>query len=148
MFIYCFCCRLFCFVLRKCVGEIQLVLCVVILSEVTRNASDILPTAWSEFITSHFTSSAVYALCKRTLNLGTASKSLQRSHTITHFWMPLSPAPSPSPSSSAQPELCAASVVSHSSDIKTIFGSTPTLKVEVPWLLNTIAKHFGNRVGC
>ena len=99
-------------------------------------------------------------LCKRTLNLGTlvvkalvshtksekhqlASKSLQRRHTITH----LSPVPSPSSSSSACPELLATSAVSHSSDIQTTFGTTLTVKAEVLWILNTVAKHCGNRIG-
>ena len=95
-------------------------------------------------------------LCKKTLNLSTlgvkalvshtksgkhqlASKSLQRSLTITHFCTPLSPVPSPSSSSSARPELGAASAISQSSNIQTIFISTPMLKVEVLWILNTVA---------
>ena len=93
-------------------------------------------------------------LCKTTLKLGTlgvkvlvshtklqkhqlASKSLQQSHTITHFYTRLSQVPCPSSSTSARPELCAFSAVSHSSDIQTIF-LTWTLKVEVLWILNTV----------
>ena len=58
------------------------------------------------------------------------AKSLQQSHTITHFCTPLSPVPSPSSSSSARPELCTAYGISQSSGAQTIFSSTPTLKVE------------------
>ena len=91
-------------------------------------------------------------LCRTTLNLGKlvkpqvshtksekrqlASKSLQRSHTVLHFCTPLSPVPSPSSCSSARPELCTASAISQSSDIQTIFGSTPLMmKVEVLWII-------------
>ena len=38
--------------------------------------------------------------------------------------------------------------ITQSIDVQTIFGSTLTLKAEVLWILNTIAKHFGNRFGC
>ena len=60
MFIYRFHRRLFfvCFfVLGKCVGEIHLAPCVVLLSEVFMNVSGILPTTRSEFIAVHFASS-------------------------------------------------------------------------------------------
>ena len=185
-----------------CWWDSELVLCVVLLSEVTRNLSGILP-GWNlsphtcqnqkdfhcgicynygkvkkfkkcwleqpEFswlkARPHNEFEVQCTLCKRTLNLGKlgvkalvshtksekhqlASKSLQQSHTITHFCMPLSPVPGSSSSSSARPELGAVSAALHSIDIQTIFGSTLTLKAEVLWILNTVAKHFGNRFGC
>ena len=42
---------------EMCCWDSQLVLCVVLLFEITRNVSGILPTALSNFITAHFTSS-------------------------------------------------------------------------------------------
>ena len=55
----------------------QFALCVLLLSEVSRNVSSILPTAWLEFITIHLASSvyAQYTLCKWTLNVGTTCES-------------------------------------------------------------------------
>ena len=158
----------FCFG-EMCWWDSQSATCIVLLSEVCRNVSGILPIARLEFVATYFTSltaesattmwkcifnncwlahpefswlnailnnesEAQCTLCKRTLKLGTlgvkvlvshaksekqrlASKSLQRSHAITHCWMPLSPVPVLSSSISARPELWRLVIKRHSNPL-------------------------------